>query len=123
MDIFLIFLAGISTALGPCILTVLPIVLIYTFSISNSRFEGFLVSLSFVIGFSIVFSLLGVLSSAFGMFLNLSSIKYIVGLITIIFGVSILLNRGFTFRNSGIFQKVFEKMKDMGEIPIRNNFV
>jgi len=59
MDLLLIFISGVFTALGPCILTVLPVVFSYTFGISESKIEAFIVSLFFVLGFSIVFSLLG----------------------------------------------------------------
>ncbi|MBA2858077.1 cytochrome c-type biogenesis protein [Methanococcus maripaludis] len=118
MDLFLIFLAGISTALGPCIVTVLPFVLAYTFGISNSRFEGFLVSFSFMVGFSIVFSTLGVLSSAFGIFLNFTLLKYIAGIFAIIFGILVLFNKNFTFRKEGVFQKFSKKLSKMNDISL-----
>ena len=60
------FLAGIVSFLSPCILPLLPAFISYLSGVSisdknPSRIKIFLNSLSFVIGFALVFSLLGVL--------------------------------------------------------------
>ncbi|ABR56173.1 cytochrome c biogenesis protein transmembrane region [Methanococcus aeolicus Nankai-3] len=113
MDLFLIFIAGIFTALGPCVMTVLPIVFAYTFGISESKTEAFIISLSFVLGFSIVFSLLGAVSSIFGIMIGFSKIKYLAGIIAILFGITILLKKRFSFRSKqNIFVKIIKKLNE-----------
>ena len=110
MDLILIFIAGIFTALGPCVMTVLPVVFAYTFGISESKTEAFIISLSFVLGFSIVFSLLGALSSAFGIIVGFSNIKYLAGALAILFGIMILFKKGFSFRSKqNPFTKIIKK--------------
>ncbi|AEF96239.1 cytochrome c biogenesis CcdA family protein [Methanotorris igneus] len=92
MDLLLIFFAGLFTALGPCVITILPISLAYTFGVSNSKKEGFIVSLFFVLGLSLIFSLLGVISAVFGSTFDLYKLKFIAGILAIAFGFSTLFN-------------------------------
>jgi cytochrome c-type biogenesis protein len=97
MDLLLIFFAGLFTALGPCVITILPISLAYTFGVSNSKKEGFIVSLFFVLGLSLIFSLLGVISAVFGSTFDLYKLKFIAGILAILFGFSMLFNYKLSF--------------------------
>lgn len=97
--IFFSFFAGIISFLSPCILPLIPAYLTFLAKTSfsevsknekESRKEVFLASLCFVIGFSLVFSVLGVLlqsvlsSVAYDLRTYLS---YLGGIIIIIFGL------------------------------------
>lgn len=113
MDLLLIFIAGVFTALGPCVVTVLPVVFTYTFGISESKKEAFLVSLSFVLGFSIVFSLLGAVSSVFGILIGFYRLKYIAGFLAIFFGILIVFKQGFSFRlKKNLFNEIMTKFSN-----------
>ena len=76
------FLAGILASLSPCILPLIPITLGVVGAVSAStRLRGFLISLSFVLGLSLVYTILGVVSSFFGVLLGtllVNPITYIV---------------------------------------------
>src|SRR3989338_346814 len=95
ISIFLAFIAGIVSFLAPCVLPLIPGFLAYLAGTSLEeakikRKEVFINSLLFVLGFSIVFSLLGVLLNTI-----LESVSYdiqnwlarIGGAIIIIFGL------------------------------------
>ncbi|MBW9223866.1 cytochrome c biogenesis protein CcdA [Methanothermococcus sp. SCGC AD-155-E23] len=116
MDLLLIFISGVFTALGPCVLSVLPVVFTYTFGISESKREAFIVSLFFVLGFSIVFSLLGAISSIFGMLLEIYKLKYVAGILAIVLGLLIIFKKGFSFR---LKKNFFSKVKIDKSISLR----
>ncbi|MBW9222191.1 cytochrome c biogenesis CcdA family protein [Methanothermococcus sp. SCGC AD-155-C09] len=107
MDLLLIFISGVFTALGPCVFTVLPVVFTYTFGISESKREAFIISLFFVLGFSIVFSILGAISSVFGMLFGIYKLKYIAGILAVALGLLIIFKKGFSFRLKGNFFNKF----------------
>ena len=76
VTIYLAFVAGIISFLAPCVLPIIPGFLAYlagtsTSNASSNRKEIFLNALFFVLGFSVIFSLLGVLLSTV-----LSSVAY-----------------------------------------------
>ncbi len=92
------FIAGLASFLSPCVLPLVPGFLAYLSGTSkginsNMRVRMFFNSLMFVLGFSVVFSLLGVL-----LFTLLSNVAYSVqlwlsrigGVIIIVFGLYIL---------------------------------
>ena len=113
MDLLIIFISGVFTALGPCVLTVLPVVFTYTFGISESKKEAFIISLFFVLGFSIVFSILGAISSVFGMLLGIYKLKYIAGVLAVVLGLLIMFKKGFSFRLKGnFFSRFISKMSN-----------
>ena len=116
MDLLLIFISGVFTALGPCVLSVLPVVFTYTFGISESKREAFIISLFFVLGFSIVFSLLGAISSIFGMLLEIYKLKYVAGILAIVLGLLIIFKKGFSFR---LKKNFFSKVKIDKSISLR----
>lgn len=89
------FLAGLGSFLSPCVLPIMPGFLAFLAGSSlkesaNKRFQVFLASLFFVLGFSVVFSVLGILlntvleSVAYDVQLWLSRIG---GIIIILFGL------------------------------------
>jgi cytochrome c-type biogenesis protein len=97
LNLFIAVFAGLISFLSPCILPILPGFMAFisgrTVDYTPSRFEVFLSSLFFVLGFSFVFALLGVLlntvlaSSSFTVRVWLSRIG---GLVIIIFALHIL---------------------------------
>ncbi|HYD03984.1 MAG TPA: cytochrome c biogenesis protein CcdA [Alphaproteobacteria bacterium] len=97
LNLFIAMFAGFVSFLSPCILPILPGFMAYisgrTVDYTPTRFETFLSSLFFVLGFSLVFALLGVLlntalsSSSFAVRVWLSRIG---GLVIIIFALHIL---------------------------------
>jgi len=97
VTIFVALLAGIGSFLSPCVLPLLPGFLAYLSGTKigdeNSRLKTFLNSLFFVLGFSVVFALLGVLLNTL-----LQNVAFVVqtwlsrvgGLVIIFFGLAIL---------------------------------
>ncbi len=92
MQYVITFLEGIISFISPCMLPMLPIYISYFAGGSGKKEKIFQRALAFVIGFTLVFSLLGLFAGTVGFFL----IKYqkivniICGLIVIIFGLSFL---------------------------------
>jgi len=63
----LVFLGGFLTSLTPCVYPVIPIVMGYIGTRSgNKKLKGFYLSIFFVLGLSVVYSLLGVIAGASG---------------------------------------------------------
>jgi cytochrome c-type biogenesis protein len=95
--IFISFIAGVISFLSPCVLPIIPGFLAYLAGTSvgkeGSRLKIFLNSIAFVLGFSVIFALLGVLLNTL-----LESVSYTVqtwlsragGLIVIIFALYVL---------------------------------
>lgn len=90
MEYVLTFLEGIMTFISPCILPLLPIYISYFAGQSGIEKEknnrAIINSIGFVIGFTIVFVLLGAFASTLGTILN----DY-KGIISVIFGVLIII--------------------------------
>lgn len=93
MNYLILFMEGIITFISPCILPMLPIYISY-FMAGNNEKEGskkvFINAFGFVIGFSIVFTILGGAAGTFGGYIS-SNIKYfniIGGVLLIIFGLN-----------------------------------
>ena len=71
---FLAFLFGILSVLSPCVLPVIPLIAAY--STKSGRF----IPITTVIGLSVSFTLMGVLTSAFGsVFQRYQTILYVIG--------------------------------------------
>ncbi len=90
LTIYLVFLAGILTFLSPCVLPIIPGFVGYLMSLSNSRKSFFLNTVFYVLGFTITFSLLGLLLSTIfkgSAFTYQSILSRIGGLIIIFFGL------------------------------------
>ncbi|MBI4282880.1 MAG: cytochrome c biogenesis protein CcdA, partial [Chloroflexi bacterium] len=99
ISIFLAFGYGLLSFLSPCVLPLLPVYLsslagpeIFEDKSKRKRLPIFLHSLSFVIGFSVVFTLWGAGSGLLGAALlsHLSALRQIAGILLIIFGLVML---------------------------------
>ena len=90
MEYLLLFLEGIATFISPCLLPMLPIYILYLVGKNADNKKLILNSIAFVLGFSIVFILLGVIFSAIGVYLTDYSniINIVFGIIIIIFGLN-----------------------------------
>ena len=121
--IFVAILAGLGSFIAPCILPIIPAFLAYisgtTVTELNSK-SGSVLSINrvnivlntifFVLGFSVVFSILGVLinsvfSSAVGEFTE--SLNFVAGTIIVAFGIFMLLST--KIRSLNIEKKFFPK--------------
>ena len=89
MEYILILLEGIASFISPCMLPMLPIYIAY-FTGGKNKKRAFINSLAFVIGFTIIFVLLGVFAGTFGMLIRkyIKLINVIMGLIIVIFGLN-----------------------------------
>lgn len=93
------FVAGLSSFLLPCVLPLVPVYLasLYGPEIFSAkvrrRFPVFLHSLSFVIGFSLIFSIAGAVAGLVGFAINPNSltVRRIVGSLLIVFGLFMLV--------------------------------
>jgi cytochrome c-type biogenesis protein len=81
------FLAGIISVLSPCVLPLLPIVLAY--STGNSKLRP----LSIILGLILTFTMMGILVSIFGSFIQpfIDSLRIIAEIMIVIFGFSMLI--------------------------------
>ena len=89
----LVFAAGFLTSLTPCVYPVIPIVMGFVGGRSgNRKMRGFVLSLFFVMGLSVVYSILGVVAALTGSMVGLSFqnpvVVSIVALIFLAMGLS-----------------------------------
>ncbi len=92
MEYLLTFIEGIISFISPCMLPMLPLYVSY-FAGNNGKKQNVLLrSIFFVLGFTAVFTLLGVFAGAAGAFLvRFGSVLNIVcGLVVVVFGLSYL---------------------------------
>jgi len=97
MQYVLLFLEGFITFISPCLLPLLPVYISYfsgdiSDGSSVSKARPFLNSVSFVIGFTIVFVMLGAFAGTVGSFLTQYStvVNLIMGAIVVLFGLNYL---------------------------------
>ena len=99
VSLLIAFTAGLLSFLSPCILPLVPVYLaslygpeIFDAKLSRRRFPVFLHSLGFVMGFSIVFTILGAGAGLAGFIISshLALIRQIAGILLIAFGLFIL---------------------------------
>lgn len=111
MNYVLLFLEGIITFISPCILPMVPIYISYFMGedTDNKKNKAIINSMGFVLGFSIIFVLLGIGASAIGLNLNkyIKEMNIISGIIMIIFGLNHIgilkieiLHRTFKLKNN-----------------------
>ncbi|MEK0351166.1 MAG: cytochrome c biogenesis protein CcdA, partial [Nitrosopumilus sp.] len=121
--IFVAILAGLGSFVAPCILPIIPAFLAYISGttvtelssksgsvLTINRLNIVLNTVFFVLGFAVVFSILGVLinsvfSSAIGEFTE--SLNFIAGIIIVSFGIFMLLST--KIRSLNIEKKFFPK--------------
>jgi len=95
LNFLLAFLGGIGVSLTPCVFPLIPITVSYIgIKSEGSRRRGFVLSLIYVTGIAVTYSILGMLASLAGIFFgSISShpVTYIfVGAAVIFFGLSML---------------------------------
>jgi len=88
-----VFFAGLATSLTPCVYPIIPITLIYIGARkTKNKLSSFLLSLFYVLGVACTYSFLGAIASLsgklFGTISTLPITYIIVGLIFILFGLS-----------------------------------
>ncbi len=90
MEYFIVFLEGIVSFISPCILPMIPIYISYFAGQKNDTKKTLLNSIGFVLGFTIIFTLLGLLSGTLGVIIrkyhNIINIAF--GIIIILFGLN-----------------------------------
>lgn len=89
MDFFIIFIEGFASFLSPCVLPMLPMYVSYFAGQDKDLKKTIINSLGFVLGFTIIFVLLGIFASTLGKVITANSryINIIFGIIIIIFGM------------------------------------
>ncbi len=92
MQFLITFLEGVISFLSPCMLPMLPVYLSYFAGNADKRHHGLLRASAFVLGFTAVFSLLGLFAGTLGAFLAQyrTAVNIVSGLIVIAFGLSYL---------------------------------
>lgn len=90
MDYFIAIIEGIATFISPCLLPMIPIYILYLSGQESEKKVIIKNSIGFVVGFTIVFAILGMLSSMFGWYVQAYSntINIIFGIIIILFGIN-----------------------------------
>ena len=92
MQYALLFLEGIITFVSPCLLPLLPVYLSFFAAGSADKKRTFVNSLGFVMGFSLIFILLGAFAGTIGRFFleYTTAVNIVTGLIVIVFGLNFL---------------------------------
>lgn len=93
MQYFIAFLEGIITFISPCLLPMLPVYVSYFAggTAKNSK-KTLINALSFVLGFTIVFVMMGALAGTVGSFLTKYqvAVNIVTGLVVVFFGLNFL---------------------------------
>ena len=116
MEYFLTFLEGIASFISPCLLPMLPIYITYFSGSDSKKNKALKNSIAFVLGFSLIFMILAILSNLMGIFLTqyLKYIKYAFGVLIIFLGLNYM--EIFKFKLFSKFKKFNSNVKDMGII-------
>jgi len=87
-----VFIAGLLTSISPCILSMIPVMVGYIGGYGQlTKIKGFFLSLSFVLGMSLTFALLGIAAVVFStIFGKVGALWYlIIGGISILMGLNL----------------------------------
>lgn len=99
MTYFIAFLEGIITFISPCILPMLPLYISYFANGENNNRKTLLNAVGFVLGFSIIFVLLGAFAGGIGGLLQKykTIVNIVTGAIVVVLGLNFtgLINIGF----------------------------
>lgn len=92
MDFLVTFLEGIISFISPCTLPLLPVYLTYLTGGSDQRSKRVTRPLGFVLGFTVVFSLLGLFAGTLSKLLvqHQTVVNLVTGFLVIVFGLSYL---------------------------------
>lgn len=90
MQYIITFLEGLISFISPCMLPLLPLYISYFAAGGNKKGKTWVNALCFVLGFSVVFSLLGLFAGTVGSFLgqHQNIVDIVCGIIVIVFGLS-----------------------------------
>lgn len=107
MEYVFTFLEGIASFISPCLLPMLPIYISYFMGEEEENNKKAITnSIGFVLGFTIVFLLLSIFASTFGMLISkyVEYIKIVFGIIIILLGLNYmeLLQFKFLNKNKGV---------------------
>jgi cytochrome c-type biogenesis protein len=89
----LVFLGGVLTSIGPCNLSMVPVIIAYVGGYANpTRAKGFWLSTFFTLGSSVTFMLLGVVAATVGGLFGTESkiLHWLVALVCFAIGLSLL---------------------------------
>ena len=92
MQFLITFLEGIVSFISPCMLPMLPVYISFFAAGTDKKSRVLLRSFAFVLGFTVVFSLLGLFSGTVGVWLTKyqTAVHVVGGLIVILLGLSYL---------------------------------
>ena len=92
MIYFITFLEGIISFISPCMLPMIPIYLSYFAGDIGKKNNTLSNSIAFVIGFTVIFCILGTFAGTIGAILNKyqNIVNIVCGIIVILFGLSYL---------------------------------
>lgn len=117
MNLLLLFIEGLLAFISPCFLPMLPIYLSYLAGINDDDKKALIKNtLGFIIGFTIVFTLLGMTATSLGKLLvnSRKTIEFICGVFIIILGLNMIgiikigiLNRDFRLKYNSKGLKFF----------------
>lgn len=117
------FVAGIISFFAPCVIPLIPGYIGYILgSNQKSKKQIFLTAILYVLGFSIIFVLLGSISGGIGLFLrrNLNLFRKIGGFLIIIFGMQFAGILKVPFLN---YEKKFNLPKNLNKLGLLRPFV
>ena len=117
MRYLLLFLEGIITFISPCLLPMLPVYISFFAAGGVSKRKTLFNSIGFVLGFTIVFVLLGAFAGTMGRLLWKYSVpvNIITGLVVVLLGLNFLGVINIWFLNKTRLQKV--NTKDLSFFP------
>ncbi|MDD2680144.1 MAG: cytochrome c biogenesis protein CcdA [Candidatus Omnitrophica bacterium] len=97
IDYIFAFAGGVLVSLTPCVYPLIPVTVFYISAKSgSSKIKGFILSLIFVTGLSVTYSILGLLASLGGIFFGKISSHPLtliaVGIVIIVFSISMWLD-------------------------------
>lgn len=115
MEFLITFLEGLASFISPCILPMLPIYIGYFAGgkKEENKSKTVINAVGFVIGFTIVFILLGAFASTLGMFIhkNMKIIKLVFGVVIIVLGINFTGIIKLNFLNKTL--KIKKEIKDL----------
>lgn len=92
MDFLITFLEGVISFISPCMLPMLPVYISYFAGGADKKHRVLARAAAFVLGFTVVFSLLGLFAGTLGAFLGKyqTAVNIVSGALVILFGLSYL---------------------------------
>lgn len=106
MEYLITFVEGLASFISPCVLPIIPIYMSYFGTNSKSTKKSIINAIGFVLGFSIIFILLGVFAGTFGTMIHKyrDYVNIALGLLLVIIGLNYM---------GLIIIKFFNKTKEM----------